>query len=348
MRKRWWILAGVAILIVIVFFFIRRNSSIPVTKIELQQKIVKKTVSASGTVKSSKEADLAFVTAGRITTLNIKKGDAVNKGAYLGSIYSVPSLQSAQAAKDARDIALRNLDLHILQIETKKDTLGGQAEYDSETRRLNELVSKAEAEYQAALGAETNYHIYAPFSGTVIAAPYEVGEVATAGTTAVKLADLNDLIFEIELDQEDFGLLNLGQKVDITLDAFDKEIFAGEVTEIPYFADGEESNVFIVIIKIVDEEKEKILLGMTGDAYIVLQTTESEVQALAFDEVNYDVEDKTYVFVLENGRVKRQYINVGIEGDIYTQILSDITNPIIQPQADNIELEEGKEAKITE
>lgn len=348
MRKKWWIFLVILIIaIALIGFLASRNRVISVQKVEVQQKVVKKTVSASGIVKSFSEANLAFSATGKLTDINVKKGDKVAKNQYLAAIYNIPIQASAQSAKDLRDVALRNLDMHLENKSELEDSMGSDS-YAIETRRLNELVSKAEADYQAALGTVSNSYIYAPFDGVVIDTPYEIGEVAAAGATAIKLADLDNLLFEIELDQEDFGLLKTGQKVDITLDSFENKTFVGEVQDIPYFADGTSGKAFTVKISITDPEKDKILLGMTGDAYIVLESTDKEVDALTYDEVLYDIDDKPYVLVDNNGVAAKEYLTIGIDGDIYTELKNPVSKTIIKSTNKDIPLEEGQKVKIAE
>lgn len=339
-NKKLFIVVGIILIAIFALSFSRGNKPIEVKEVEIKNRIVQRTVSASGIVKSRNEANLAFASLGRIYNLTVEKGDTIEKGKHLASIDSYSDAQTAQSLKDARDIALRDRDLFIEQYETNKDAVSGSDEYDILLRKENEKVSRAEAAYQAQLGSLTNKYINSPFDGTVIDVFKEEGETALAGETILKVADLDNLIFEIELDQEDFGLLKENQKVEIELDAFPSEVFEGYITSLPTYVDSDTGTDFVIEIDLNGSDDKKILLGMTGDANIVLAETENPVPSLTFDEILFDIEDKPYLLVLDDDKVKKLDIELGLEGDIYYELKSNIDSVVVM-SSDDTELEEG-------
>jgi HlyD family secretion protein len=58
----------------------------------------------------------------------------------------------------------------------------------------------------------------------------EQNEVAATGQPVVRVADLSSLVFEVLIDQEDFGLLSVGDSVELTLDSYKDKTFSGEVS----------------------------------------------------------------------------------------------------------------------
>lgn len=341
-KKRIIILVVVALGLV-GFMVSRSNRGVEVQEIAIQDREVMRTVSASGTVKSKNEADLAFSVLGRLQYLGVEKGEMVNAGQYLATLDNFSESQSVQALKDARDVALRDRDLYVENYETNMSAVGGSDEYEIAIRRLNELVSKAEASYQAQVGAYTKTYLNSPIEGEVVDIYYELGEVVPLGSRIMKVADLNQKVFEIELEQEDFGFLQNGQQVDIELDAFPNKVFEGVVNEMPKYA--QENGGFKVEIEFLNEVPE-VLLGMLGDAKIILATTNEPVPSLTFDEIRYDIDENPYVYVLNDGKAQKQNIEIGLEGDIYTQVLSTISGPVIEATNDNQSLEEGISVKL--
>ena len=346
--KKWQIIIGILVLVGIGFFVFGRDKSVKVKEIPLKSKVVKRTVSASGTVTSKNDANLSFAGIGRVSHLAVREGDEVLEGTYLGSLDNIAESQATQSLKDSRDIALRDLDLYIEQYSTNRNAVSGFDEYEIGVRRLQELASKAEANYQAQIATLGKTYLNAPFDGKIIDILYEVGETATSGSTVVKMADVNNLVFEIELDQEDFGFLKVGQKVEITLDAYEGETFEGQVTELPSYVDSADGTDFIVKIDFSGLDSSKVLLGMTGDAFIILSETQTEVPALTFDEIFYDIEDNPYVFILSEDKAVKQSLETGLQGDIYTELKTRIDAPVIQPDDDKVDLEEGTQVKIQE
>jgi len=125
------------------------------------------------------------------------------------------------------------------------------------------------------------------------------------------------------------------------------EVFIGKVSSLPKYVQTNGDSDYVVEIIFVDNNNPKILMGMIGDAEILLTKTESEVPALFFDEIYYDNEDNPYLYVLENEKIVKLPIEIGIEGDLYTEIKTEVTSKIVQPFSDKITLEEGMKAKVS-
>jgi len=332
--------------VVVVVIFNKAGGCVSVKKIDLKNKIVRRTVSVGGEIKSKQEANLSFSVVGRLAKTYVVKGEKVTKGQLLAYVDNYSNHQTTQSYKDARDITIRNKDKYIENYASNLQAAGGEDEYLMELRSLDELISQAEASYQAQIGVLNKTYIYAPFDGNIVDLFVEEGETVLAGAPVMELSDLSQLIFEIKLDQEDFGLLKIGQEVDIKLDSYEDQTFMGKINTLPFYVDGSGSD-FVIEVDLADKTNKEIYLGMSGDAYIILSETDSEVQALAFDEILYDIEGNPYIWTLVDKHIKKVYLELGLEGDIYTEIKTDIENAIVKPANDKIEIEEGDKAKIT-
>lgn len=327
-----------------------KPKSVTVKQVKIETGTVLKTVSGSGTVVSKNEADLSFALGGRIEELKAEKGAQVEKRQYLGRIYNYDLLTDANTAKDNRDVALRDLDLYVDNYLNDQDGVGGSAQYAISVRRLEELASKAENAYQSTLGTLNKSYMYAPFAGTVVDIYIETGEIATAGSKVLKIADLNDLLFEVTIDQEDFGFLKVNQEVEMTLDAFDNRVFKAKVVELPKYTD--DSLDFVVKLVFADEsDKKDVVLGMTGDAEIIIEKKEN-VAYLPFDAIFYDTENKPYAWVIDssNNRIGKYWLETGLEGDLQTEVLNPTDLTIVVPAESDFQdkLQEGYVAKLTD
>jgi len=344
--KKWYLIPIILVVLISIWFVFFRKSGIPVKEIRVKNTVVKRTVSAAGSIRSENEANISFPTLGKLQDIGVKKGDVVKKYQYLAFLDNVSESQTTQSLKDARDIALRDLELYVENYATNMDEVGGQDEYSIGVRRYEELLSRAEAIYQAQLANLGDTYLYAPFDGKIVDVYKEPGETVLVGESIVMIANEDSKIFKIELDQEDFSFLSEGQEVEISLDAYEDEVFVGRVKNLPTYVTNDGGGDFVIDIEITDERKGNLLFGMTGDAYIILSKTNQEVPVLTFDEVEYDIEDRPYVFVLEGDRVEIQYLEIGLKGDIYTEIKTKIEKPIIQASDAKYKLEEGVRVKL--
>lgn len=322
----------------IYYTYSKNKGVILVERVEIEEIAVERTVSGSGNIKSVKQANLSFPSPGRLTNINVSKGEFVTEGKLLAQVYGYSSYQNAQAAKDARDMALREKDLFIEQYEDDKDLVGGKTVYDIRLRTLDEAISQAEANYQASLGQLTNLYINAPFSGTVVDVFYEVGESVGLGTPVITIADINNLVFEMNINQEDYGVLREGQHVKVFLDAYDDVEIDGEVFEMPKYA--ESGSDFTIKVRINTKADVNVLLGMTGDGTITIEQSEDNTKALLFDKI-FDDENGSYIWVERDNKAEKRYIEVGLRGDLYTEVLTDLSDETIIVPVQDGQIEDG-------
>ncbi len=347
-KVKFIIILLVAVLGVFAFrAFSQMSETVLVERVEVENVSVKKTVSGSGEVKSLRQAQLSFPSGGRINAIYVKEGELVNEGKLMAQLYGYPTFQNAQAAKDARDIAKREKELFEEQYKDKsdKDTIGGQTAYEIQLRALNEAISRAEANYQASLGTITSLNITAPFSGTVIDTHFEVGESASPGLAVITLADLNNLVFEMTIDQEDYGVLRAGQKVNVYLDSFEDIEVQGELLELPSYAGTDGTSNFLIKVKLNHNAEVPVLLGMTGDGTITIEQTTNETNALLFDKV-FEDNDGSYIWVADGNIAKKKYVETGLSGDLYTQILTDISQDTIIVPVQDTQIEDGSNIRF--
>lgn len=345
-KKIKWLVPLLIIGFFIWYSFFRQPSITSIVrKVNIENKIVQRTVSTNGSIKSLNQADLSFTSYGKIQKINVKEGDFVKKNQLLSYTDNTTLAQNAQSYKDARDSLIRQRDLYEKDMYKNIKSLGGEDQYNIKLRQYNEQVSQAEAAYQAQIGTLNGSYIYAPFDGTVVEITKDQGETAALGETVIKMADLSNLIFEIQVDQEDYGLLKEGQNVEIKLDAYKGFTYKGSVSKLPYYADTSTDN-FVVKISVLSDKEHPLRLGMLGDAYVILQTTSQEVPVLTVDEISYDEQDKPFIWIVQNTKLKKQYIETGLEGDIYTEIKTNISDPIVISANNDVKMQEGNTAKF--
>ncbi|MFA6981799.1 MAG: efflux RND transporter periplasmic adaptor subunit [Patescibacteria group bacterium] len=351
MKSKLFRIGKYALIVTLVLLFSRfvlfrsKVNAVPVRKIEVKNRVVERTISVSGEVKARKSADLTFnMSAGEIAKLYVDEGDSVARGALLAALNNNVAANTLQTYKDSRDLAIKDKEIYVENYEDDTDAVGGDDEYKLNVTRLDELISKAEAAYKAQQGLYGDSFIYAPFDGVVLNITKKEGDSSVAYEPIIKFANVEDLYFEVRLDQEDFGSIKEGQLVEISLDPFNDKTFMGKITRLPQYANGGTSPSFTVEVAF-DEDQEGMLLGMTGDAKVISESSNGEVRSLLYDEVNFDEEEKPYVWTVQNKVLKRLYIDIGLEGDILTEIKTDFTDEIYAPVGD-AKLEEGFNAII--
>ncbi len=147
-----------------------------------------------------------------------------------------------------------------------------------------EEIKAAEAQLaQAMAGADllrktiADCTITAPVGGTVTHKAVEVGELVTPGSTIVQISELDSVYVMIYVTEVELGRIRLGARAEVSIDAFPKRAFPGQVTYIspeaeftPKNVETKEDRVKLVFgVKIEIENREGLLKpGLPADASI--------------------------------------------------------------------------------
>jgi HlyD family secretion protein len=117
----------------------------------------------------------------------------------------------------------------------------------------------------------------APFGGVILVRQAELGEVVTAGTPIITLADLDHLWVRVYIPETDLGKVHWGQDVDVRTDTYPGKSYHGQISFIsseaeftPKSVQTEKERVTLVYRIKVDVENPNYELkpGMPADAYI--------------------------------------------------------------------------------
>ncbi|NVJ45774.1 MAG: efflux RND transporter periplasmic adaptor subunit [Cytophagia bacterium] len=285
-------------------------STIQVEMAQVGKKTIVEKVTASGVVQPVTEIIISPDVAGEIIELNVEEGDFVNEGMILVKIrpdnlisaldrakanlnQQMANLASSKASKARSEAQLTQAELAYKRAEElKKENVISDADY--ETARSNYLTAKynleaAEESVKAAEyiiksseatveEAEENVRftiIRAPASGTISLLNVEKGErvVGTqqmAGTEMMRIADLNQMQVEVDVNENDIIRVNQGDTAIIDVDSYSQmeTKFKGVVTQIANTANSKSSadavTEFKVEIRILNESFNELLSEING------------------------------------------------------------------------------------
>ncbi len=111
--------------------------------------------------------------------------------------------------------------------------------------------------------------LLAPLDGTIIVRSVEPGQTVTTADPVVVLSDR--LIVEALVDETDLSMIQLGQRTEIRLDAYPREVFEGKVDHIT-FESQLENNVNVYGIDILPERvPPSFRSGMTANVTFIVK-----------------------------------------------------------------------------
>ena len=202
------------------------------------------------------------------------------------------------------DIALENEPLQLQQLGVSLEQ--AQVKLDSARRALDDLT------------------LIAPTDGTVTSLDIQAGEMVGANQAAVVLSDLARLVVEINLDETDVALVQVGQASIVTLDAFPGVEIAGEVSTIAPTAQTQ-SGVVLYPVRVTLEGTElPIRSGMTAGVDIVMVSREN---ALIIPLRAIQSEGgKSYVWRQTPNGLERTEVTLGVMTDTEIEITDGLAS----------------------
>jgi HlyD family secretion protein len=354
--------------------------------VELKEVI--ETVSATGKIQPEVEVKISSEVSGEILELPFKEGQQVKKGDLLVKVN--PDL--IQSALSRTQASYKNVRANLEQAEaTLKQA---KADYDRSKSLFDKgVISRADwdraiAAFETAqAGRSSAYYgvqsagasvneardnlsrttIYAPMSGTISLLNVELGErvVGTqqmAGTEILRVANLNNMEVEVDVNENDIVKVNIGDTTIVEVDAYLKKQFKGIVTEIANSAAGtlaaDQVTNFKVKVRIIEESYADLTEGkpeayspfrpgMTATVDIITDKRESSIAVpisaiviktdtssvkktyrnkIVTTDTSSSVEEEKFecVFVNENSIAKLRVVKTGIQDDTNIEIVSGL------------------------
>jgi multidrug efflux pump subunit AcrA (membrane-fusion protein) len=248
--------------------------------------------------------------------------------ATLTALLDMPTYSELAAAE--AQVAQASAQLAALQQQPDVENV---AVLQSQVDESAVALAQAQAQLDDAL-------IIAPFAGTVLEVQAREGEWTTPGAPSLRLAAMETMILEVQVDEVDVALLEERQTAYISFDAIRGKTVAGTISHIsPVATNASGAVAYSVDISFVPESEdgEQLLvrLGMTADVEIVV-AREPEALLVPNQAVEADRAAGRYYATLAGpgDSVRREEIAIGLRDESHTQVLAGIEagDQVILPQ----------------
>ena len=384
-----WIIVIVTILLIVLIggkksgWFGKSGNfkQIEVTNISLID--IVETVAATGKIQPEVEIKLSSEVSGEIIKLPIIEGQQVKKGDLLVSInpdlvqalvnQSQASLQNIKAQLTQAEANLNNLKLNFERnkslyekgVISKSDWERTFTDYEVAKANVKSAyynVQSAESGVKQSRDNLARTSIFAPRDGTISKLSVELGErvVGTAqmaGTEIVRVANLNNMEVEVDVNETDIVKVNVGDSTIVEVDAYLKREFKGVVTEIANTAENtlsvDQVTNFKVKVRILPESykdlsadkpensspfrpgmtatvdiitnKKENIIGVPISAIVIkTDTSSAKRKKIVKETISSKTEKFEGVFVKIGDIAKLRVITTGIQDDSNIEITSGL------------------------
>ena len=257
--------------------------------------------SYSGTIEEETGCSLGFAVAGTVSEVLVKEGDKVSKGELLASL-------DKSNARNAYDIAVAT--------EYRAKDAYERVKLLHEQNSVSEIQwIEAESKYRQATAQTAiamrnlqDCNLRAPFSGVISRRNIEQGQNLLPTESAFRLVKINKVKVVAAVPENEITNIKIGQAVSFVCPALDNKVFNVRITE-----KGIRANALTrsyTVKALVNNESMELLPGMVCSMDIPHNDTIAciylPVRCIMTDERN-----RNFVWLNENGRARKQYVELG-------------------------------------
>ena len=342
-------------------YFIRNKEGAPTFTTDfVKTGYIENVVLSNGTLHPYNLVDVGSQADGMVDNLAVKLGDEVKKGDLIAEVNSLTQqndLKEAQASLNSINAQYRAKQAQIRQAESEfkrqqqmhKEGSSSQSDYENAEASL--MVYKAgleqiKAQKEQALivvdDAKLNLgytRITAPIDGTVIYVSVAEGQILDdqqGAPTIIELAELNTMTVKAEVSEADVIHVMSGQPVYFTILGDSKQkykavlrtiepgntLMTGDDKDLKI---GDSDAIYYNALFEVENPDHLLRIGMTAQVSIVLDSAKDALLVPSQVLIDNPDQEDGYLVAVKNGE-KAEYreVTVGINNNIYAQILSGL------------------------
>ena len=308
-KKKVWI-PLFALFLIIMGYFISGSSDEKELRVEVElvqsREIVQK-VNASGKIQPEEAVQITSTITGWITQITVMEGDTVEPGQHLISIDEKqirPRYNNALSQVKSSEANLRKVQSQMDRTKSLfSQNLISKQELEQVDASYQIALSQSEQANANLLSAEdelSKTRLTAPKYGIVTSITKEEGEMAVGGMfnpgVLMTVADLSRMEVEVDVNENDVVMIEIGDTSEIEIDAYPDTVFYGVVSEIAHTAQSANMGVqnqvtnFKVKVRMISVP-DKIRPGMSSTVNIITETlvdvTSIPIQSLTSRPENY-------------------------------------------------------------
>lgn len=285
------------------------QKGIPVTIGKIGNGVIRRIERSNGTLSGAVEATLANGMGGTVKKINVSLGDRVKKDAIV-AVMDVDGGSPIDVAQSAYDYAKKAYErakkLQEKGAISKEQVEGARVQYEDAKRKLG----------QATVGV----NVKAPFAGTVIEIYETVGSKIGAKTPLVKIADLSNIKIEMQVNQQAIDFYKVGQKAFLLVN---NDTLWGSVHRVALGAN-QLAHSFKVTALFPNANR-RLRPGAFKQVYTIVEEKKQALYA-PIEVVNFDQDNRPYLYTYENGKAVKTNINIGITTGQFYEITQGCTS----------------------
>ncbi|MBA7496820.1 Macrolide export protein MacA [subsurface metagenome] len=241
-----------------------------------------------------------------------------------------PPYSNKQIVQKAKEEFEKARELYQKGLISRKDFEEASVQYELDLiesgEKKEEILAASKGLTQAVIEvkrAKINLEktrILAPFSGIITDIKISPQEHLTSGRELFTLVNISQIQVHVKVLESEIGRIKVGREVVIRFSAYPEKVFKGKVKAISPVINPEDKTCN-VIVEVANPEEE-IKPGMHAEVEIPAEIHKDRL--LIPQEAVLVRAGRKLAFVVENGLAKWRYIKVGLENEVYAEVLEGV------------------------
>jgi HlyD family secretion protein len=234
-------------------------------------------------------------------------------------------------------LALAQAEADVQSLEKAKQTYLNQAQLDIE--RVGLLVEHARNQVRDLEQKVSSTRGTAPANGTLYSLPIRAGDFVKEGDLLAEMADMHHVRVRAFIDEPELGQIDLNQAVEIFWDAHPDRVWSGRTEVVPKQVVAHGTRNVGELLCSVSNDRLDLIPNTTVDVRIHISERPS-VLVIPRGAVYVDG-SKRFVFVVDNDRLHRRDIKVGIANPTMIEVLSGLQQGDVVALPGDVSLKEN-------
>ncbi|MBO4923017.1 MAG: efflux RND transporter periplasmic adaptor subunit [Bacteroidales bacterium] len=346
--SKYIITALIALFVIGTFVFLYKQSrpkEVRYQELEATVMDIQRTTVVTGKIIPRNEVNVKPQINGIIAEIYKKAGEQVQENEVIAKLKVIPDMNSLSSAQSRVRLSEINLKQAQTNYDREKALYDKQLVSADEFEKVLQALNQAKEERSAAQDAlevirdgvsrsnatSSSTLVRSTITGLILDVPVKVGNsviqanTMNDGTTVATVANMNDLIFDGNVDETEVGSLHEGLPVVITIGALQNYSFDATLEYIsPKAVESNGANQFEIKAAVTVNSDQMIRSGYSANAEFVLEEAKG-VLSLPESALEFDGDD-TYVQVLNaDGSTTRTKVETGLSDGVNIEIKSGVT-----------------------
>ena len=315
----------------------------------VEMRELQRTLSLSGSLSPVLQSTVRSKVPGEVQKVLVREGDRVTEGQVIATIDTADLKARLDAQAAALEESRAKETLARKNRENNQQLLRqnfiSQNAFDTTVSNYDAAAAaakSAEAQLRMAEKAMQDALVRAPFAGVVSRRMVNVGEKVTVDSQMFTVVDLAKMEIEAPAPAAEIPGVKVGQVAHMRVDGFGERVFEGRIERINPAA--EQGSRAITLYVSVPNRDGALRGGMFAKGQLILD--KSPAAAVVPATALREEAGQSYVFTIEDGKVARRPVTVGMREEGFVEIRSGLEKGVPVVRARITDLKPGVPAVL--